>query len=478
MICDNLGSIRRRMTGRRATWHAGVIAGGIAAAVAIAAAAVPAQADAVVANLRAFANSFGVSRTFRSRGVLNPDNPFFDSLGTNGRACATCHTAEDGWTLTPASIRRRFNESRGREPLFRTNDGSNCAGADTSTLAARRANFSLLLTRGVFRIELPVPPDAEFFIEAVDDPYNCGAGVVNASLYRRPLPATNLRFLTAVMWDGRESPGDRSLRDALLSQAHDATIGHAQGATGPTDRELRQIVDFEMSLHSAQTSDLGAGGLDAGGAAGGPIALSQAPFFVGINDPLGQNPTGAAFDPKAFTLFAAWERPAGSRRHDDPRLAARAAIARGQALFNTHPIDISGVSGLNDELQAASIPGTCTTCHDSPNVGNHSVKAPLNIGLTDPERRTADMPLYTLRNIATGEMRQTTDPGRAMITGRWKDVGRFKGPVLRGLASRAPYFHNGFAATLDEVVNFYDTRFGMQLTNAEKADLVAFLGAL
>ena len=88
------------------------------------------------------------------------------------------------------------------------------------------------------------------------------------------------------------------------------------------------------------------------------------------------------------------------------------------------------------------------------------------------------MPLYTLRNLHTGEVTQTTDPGRAMVTGKWKDIGRFKGPILRGLAARAPYFHNGLAATLVDVVNFYDSRFNMGLTAAEKADLVAFLQAL
>ncbi len=204
--------------------------------------------------------------------------------------------------------------------------------------------------------------------------------------------------------------------------------------------------------------------------------MSREPFFVGINDPLGQNPTGAPFNPNAFTLFDAWTSLAGSP--DDARTAARRAIARGQALFNTHPLAITGVGGLNDELGVASIPGTCTTCHDAPNVGNHSVKAPLDLGLTDVERRTPDMPLYTLRNVMTGEVRQTTDPGRAMITGKWKDIARFKGPVLRGLAARAPYFHNGFAATLADVVNFYDTRFNLHLTPAEKADLIAFLAAL
>ncbi len=73
---------------------------------------------------------------------------------------------------------------------------------------------------------------------------------------------------------------------------------------------------------------------------------------------------------------------------------------------------------------------------------------------------------------------QTTDPGRAMITGRWADIGKFKGPILRALAARAPYFHNGSAATLADVVEFYDTRFALGLTAGEKADLVAFLGTL
>jgi cytochrome c peroxidase len=191
---------------------------------------------------------------------------------------------------------------------------------------------------------------------------------------------------------------------------------------------------------------------------------------------LGQNPTGAAFNARAFTLFDTWA-PSLQPSHS-PQAAARAAVARGQEIFNTHAVNITGVSGLNDELHVASIPGTCTTCHDSPNVGNHSVKAPLNIGLTDAELRTADMPLYTLRNLHTGEVTRTTDPGRAMVTGKWKDIGRFKGPILRGLAARAPYFHNGFAATLLDVVNFYDSRFSMHLTAAEKADLVAFLQAL
>ena len=88
------------------------------------------------------------------------------------------------------------------------------------------------------------------------------------------------------------------------------------------------------------------------------------------------------------------------------------------------------------------------------------------------------MPLYTLRNKETGDIVQTTDPGRALITGKFVDIGKFKGPILRGLAARAPYFHNGLAVDLDTVVNFYNNRFNMKLTNQEHRDLVAFLRTL
>ena len=65
-----------------------------------------------------------------------------------------------------------------------------------------------------------------------------------------------------------------------------------------------------------------------------------------------------------------------------------------------------------------------------------------------------------------------------MITGKWADIGKFKGPILRALAARAPYFHNGSAETLEDVVSFYERRFNIGFTAREKADLVAFLRAL
>jgi cytochrome c peroxidase len=103
---------------------------------------------------------------------------------------------------------------------------------------------------------------------------------------------------------------------------------------------------------------------------------------------------------------------------------------------------------------------------------------PLDLGLSAAARRTPDLPLYTLRETSTGTTVQTTDPGRALVTGKFADVSKFRVPVLRGLGLRPPYFHNGSAPTLDAVVTFYDTRFHIGLSPQDHADLVAFLGAL
>src|SRR5258708_20429856 len=113
------------------------------------------------------------------------------------------------------------------------------------------------------------------------------------------------------------------------------------------------------------------------------------------------------------------------------------------------------VKGHIDRRGGQDLVCTCTTCHETPNAGNHSVSLPIDIGLAAESRRTADLPLYTLRNRTTGELISTTDPGRALITGRWRDIGKFKGPILRGLSARGPYFHNGFDPDPSPVGGFY-----------------------
>ncbi|HKF67736.1 MAG TPA: hypothetical protein VKB36_14430 [Vicinamibacterales bacterium] len=410
----------------------------------------------------------------------NAGNPFFQALGTNGRACATCHQPAQAWSITPSELRDRFDRTDGLDPVFRVNDGSNCEGADVSTIRKRRQAFSLLLQKGVIRVGLDVPARAEFEIVAVDDPYRCAAPLTSASMYRRPLPSANLKFLSGVMWDGRASKPGQAIRDGLINQVVDAVTGHAQGAP-PPPAQIQSILDFELGLFATQVVDRSAGGLAEGIARSGPATLGRELFCLGINDPLEMRPpmpgacgaSSGGLDPFVFTLFRGWT---------DSDVLQRQAIARGEAIFNTRQFVIDNVPGLNgrleDPVRRPLQNGTCTVCHDTPNAGNHSVPMPLNIGVADASRRTADSPLYTLRRRATGETIQTTDPGRAMVTGRWNDVGKFKGPILRALAARPPYFHDGSAATLAEVIRFYDTRFQARFTEQEKADLLAFLRAL
>jgi len=263
----------------------------------------------------------------------------------------------------------------------------------------------------------------------------------------------------------------------LSDQSNAATTGHAQAPNPLTLEQREAIVAFETTLFTAQIFDDEAGNLRAQHGRGGPEYLSSQSFYFGINDAVaGDYKNGAPFNKSAFNLYERWRMSAKDNDKSNGRNAARAAVARGETLFNSRPISISGVKGLNDDLGMDPLPGTCTTCHDTPSSGNHSIPAPLDIGLADATRRTPDMPLYTLRNKQDPALVvQTTDPGRALITGKWNDVGRFKGPILRGLAARAPYFHNGFAKDLDEVVDFYNERFGLGLTDAEHDDLVAFL---
>jgi cytochrome c peroxidase len=452
-------------------------------------------------------NESGFARTIDVDGspVLAEQNPFFLDLGVNGRRCVTCHEPLTNMTVTPASLLARFDSTRGTDPIFRPNDGSNSPLADTSTFSARRAAYSMLLTKGVLRVGLPIPANAEFELLSVDDPYGYAGNNANGelSLFRRPLPATNLTFLSAVMWDGRETLQKGSvfaIHFDLADQSNSATQGHAQ-RPAPIDQDTRElIVAFELGLFTAQAFDRAAGDLHAAGAEGGPEALSDRSFTFGVNDPLGCDPTGATctgsnsvFDPIVFTEYAAWAHLRGSGRND-----ARAAVARGQDLFNTLVIPIAGVAGINDDFGGPGnfdvpILGNCTTCHDTPHAGDHSVPAPLNIGIAEPAVSIAeggdgvhnrfglpvgDMPVYTFRHKTTGEVKIVTDPGRALITGRWTDIGRFKGPILRGLAGRGPYFHNGAAATLADVVDFYDQRFTLGLGDQQKADLVAFLRTL
>ncbi len=458
-----------------------------------------------------FRNPAGYASTISSTGSIDLTNEFFQDLGANGRRCVSCHLPSAGWSIVPSQVQEVFNRTRGgviKDPLglgaiFRTNDGANSPLADVSTLDARRNAYSMLLTKGLIRVGIGVPANADFELITIDDPYQF-ASTGELSLFRRPLPTTNLQFLSMVMWDGRETPagtdhcnipaagGDcfTPLHFDLATQANAATQGRAQAPKPLSKARRESIVAFETALTTAQVWDNAARYLHAAGAKGGPRAIFGQPFYYGINDLLGDYQTLMPFTPTVFNIFDAW-----TQRQGDSTEEARRSVARGQAIFNEKTFTIAGVGGLNvrstfDPPLPASFQGTCSTCHNAPNSGNQSIAAPLDIGLVNAARRTPDMPLYTLQEKCltlddgtktigpSCPTRTVTDPGRALISGKFVDIGKFKAPNLRGLAARAPYFHNGFAADLGSVVDFYNRRFGAGIVDQDREDLIAFLRAL
>ncbi len=471
-------------------------------------------AVAYIQNLQPFRDPTGYVATYNTAGDIDEKNAFFQQLGTNGRTCATCHQPDQAFALDASHVRQLFFQTRGADPLFASVDGANCPDAKKEDATAH----SLLLQNGLIRIGVTLPANTEFEITPVHDPYGCAIAIDSntgreiVSVYRRPLPSTSLHFLSTVMWDGRETLlplDDESTFKAnlvfdLKHQALDAILGHSQADKPPSDDQLAEIVSFETGLFTAQLSDDRAGPLFLDGAQGGPLHLESQPYYPGINDSLGHDPHGGTFDPHVFSLYTEWSGENvtdGSPDDTEGQRAARAEIAAGELVFNTAPLKITAVRGLNDNPDLGSpkeIAGTCTTCHDTPGVGSHSLPLPLDIATshsshdeTDPiieaalrELSVPDLPIYLVSNCPDPQnvyrklAFYSSDPGKGLITGKCSDVNRIKGPILRGLAARAPYFHNGAATNLEELVNFYDKRFQMQLTDTQKKELIAFLNSL
>ena len=493
-----------------------------------------------------FPNSAGASTNLSSTGSIDRTNAFFRGFG-NGRACVTCHRPEDGFSLTPRTVQALFkkcgldsdapppamsDDERAACALFRTNDGSNSSTADVSTAAARKAAYSLLLSKAVFHLTFPIPDPAKRQFEIVEfhDPYGV-ATKSTVSVYRRPLASTNLSFEKGVMWDLRETSSTLlrapftpditnvpALAAQLKQQAIDATLGHAQAmAPGLSDAEATSIVAFESALFSAQTRLDVAGDLASGGATGGLLAISKqkvtpicANLAVYSNNPDYPQCQQYTYDPKIFTLFDAWQTEAGS----DAQSAMRASIARGQILFNTRKVqspdkrDAQFYDHSGDNKNT-----TCGTCHSDSNTGGGNgpigfANQVVGVGassINSPNKPVdfldRSLPTYTLRCNANGmaayvrtgglvgchdrsepgipvDEVTVNDPGRSLITGGWASVAAFKVKTLRNLSARAPYFHDGSEATLAGVVEHYKQALGFEFTDAEKQDLVNFLSAL
>lgn len=386
-----------------------------------------------MANLQPMPNPGGEAATFSAQGKINLTGEFFQAQGKNGQSCATCHIPEEAWSINPGTLQRLFNETDGTHPVFTAHDANN-PEMDISTPEARRAAYSMLLTRGVFRRGGAPRPDSEWELVAAEDPHGY-ANVNRLVHWRRSMPTINFPVGSAtVNWDAGSNVG-KGQRAALANLINRLVTGALQGPP-PTAEVVDDIIGFQESLWTAQLTVPGIGRLDSDGARGGPQALSTMTKVEG-----------------RFDLFDAWGKDANPQR---------AQIARGQEVFNS--MNVNHFS--------------CSACHNSANNGTNISNSLFDINTASAEARTPDLPLYTFRNKRTGETRRLTDAGLGNVTGLWNDLGRFKTPTLRALAARAPYFHNGIAATLEDVVRHYEKHFGFKFTDEERADLVAFLNAL
>lgn len=432
-------------------------------------------------------------------------HPFFEPIGVNGRACVTCHQPGDAMSLSAASARERWEATNGTDPLFAALDGSNCP-----TLPQQdRASHSLLLDYGLIRIERPWPPrdvagkpiKPDFRIEVVRDPTGCNTGTrygpqaakPNISVYRRPRPVTNLKYLTAVGFEydpkqGLALPHDpktgRLLSGNILAdnrvstledQAQDAAISHLGLTKALDDNTVSRIVDFEYRLFTAQEQDSRGGSLHADGAYGGPKHLAD-------SEPGQLGSIGRA----VWSEFAAWEKAADDTRLTPEERAFRASVARGARVFRERMFLITDSAGINSPMSFGNpVRNSCVFCHNMSQMGNDVAPGQVDLGTTtepfaDPQPH---LPLFRITCTGPphphyGRVIYTHDPGFALTTGRCADVGKITLQSMRGLAARAPYFSNGTARDLRAVVDYYERRYNIGYSEQEKQDLVNLMSVL
>jgi cytochrome c peroxidase len=387
-------------------------------------------------------NAAGTAATFSTAGFVDLGNPFHSPQGSNGRSCESCHLFQTGWSVLPAEVELRFWLTLGNDPIFNLLD-ANSPTADVSTVQARYSAYSML-RQGLFRRGGNVPATADYEIIAVDDPLGAGGSLTRFEAFRRPLATANFHIARNIGWHDQNTNGSGDVHAGLLNQATGNITGAQQGAP-PAPETVEAIADYQEGLAFAQQSLFGVGSLSSCGAAGGPENLSA------------QLPVNGRFD-----LFDAWIGLVPGTCTTRSADRKRAQIARGQEIFNSQ--NPNGRS--------------CLGCHNAANNGSNVNGTLFDVGASRPEFREPGMPLYTVRRKSTLEVRQTTDPGRALRSGVWTDMDRFKTPSLRGAVARAPYFHNGISATLEDMVTHYEVALGFVYTAQEKEDLVAFLKAL
>jgi len=361
----------------------------------------------------------------RGRKAFNDGN--LKELSGNGRSCADCHMPSEGFQLSPAAARARFDALREKleqnknadDPLFRPVD------ADDFRINGDNAiDFSNLLDNGLVRVTMPLPLNVKLIDPATGQP----SEETWVDLWRAVMAVLNVAITgpdgVLPIWPpgaprppimGQDPNGPNRQggyqHDArfgtLQEQARGALFAHAQVSVEPPQLMLDDLAAFQQTLFSSP----------------GVEALAAAIL-------------------------------SGSTPFPDPDPELNELEQQGKVIFNRACAQCHGGT-----LHPSGSTPDATLVR--PIVRYHNIQTACPRPATDgyapcPERLTRNARTYRI-TLANGTFQSvtTSDPGRLLLTGQPADLGVMDITQLRGISRTAPYFHNNSAATLEEVIDHY-----------------------
>lgn len=361
----------------------------------------------------------------RGRAAFNRRN--LNQLGGNGRSCADCHMPSDGFQLSPASARARFDALQTKrehnrnadDPLFRPVD------ADDFRINGDNAiDFSNLVDNGLVRVTMPLPLNVKLIDAVTGQP----TAETSVDLWRAVMPVLNVAITgpdrvlpiwppgaprTPIMGQDPNGPNRQGgyQHDArfgtLQEQARGALFAHAQVTVEPPARMLDDLAAFQQTLFSSP-----------------------------------------GVEQLADSILS------GSTPFPDPDPELNELEQQGKGIFNRACAQCHG----GTTHPSGSTPETSFV---RPIVRYHNIQTACPRPTTDgyapcPERLARNARTYRI-TLANGSFQfvTTSDPGRLLLTGQPADLGVMDITQLRGISKTAPYFHNNSAATLEEVIDHY-----------------------
>ena len=357
-----------------------------------------------------------------------------DGLGGNGRACSTCHVAEDDFQLTPdrASARlRALQKARLRhpnadDPLFRPIDAD-----DFRVNGDNASDYTTLTQEGLVRVTLQLPgkvrlvsPDgdpatAPLTDETTIDVWRAVPSILDVAItgpddVLPEWPVASPKRRGGYQLDARKS--------TLQDQALGAFLDHAQVAVLPTQRALDDLAAFQSRMFSS------------------PRVARLARAMADGTSPLPD------VDPRLNRLERQGE----------------AVFDRSCAHCHGNPEHPSSTTSL-----AESVPGIAfARYHDI----RTACPRPLPPPPGSPDEPWLPCSANVVSKIRTYEItlpngstvrRSSSDPGRLLLVGDNAEFQKFDVPNLRGISRTAPYFINNSAKTLEDVLQQYRAFFAL-----------------